>query len=71
MPVIAILGAGSGMGLAIGKIFGRHGYRVALLSRNPAKQEPLVTELATPASSQLPFRPTSATAGRSRPDSQR
>jgi NAD(P)-dependent dehydrogenase (short-subunit alcohol dehydrogenase family) len=47
MPVIAILGAGSGMGLAIGKIFGRHGYRVALLSRNPAKQEPLVTELAT------------------------
>jgi len=47
MPVIAILGAGPGMGLAIAKIFGRHGYRVALLSRNLAKQEPLVTELAT------------------------
>src|SRR5882724_8781833 len=26
--------------------FGAHGYRVALLSRHPAKQEPLVTELA-------------------------
>jgi NAD(P)-dependent dehydrogenase (short-subunit alcohol dehydrogenase family) len=47
MPVIAILGAGPGMGLAIAKTFGGHGYRVALLSRNPAKQNPLVTELAT------------------------
>ena len=47
MPVIAILGAGPGMGLAIAKTFGAHGYRVGLLSRNPAKQEPLVTELAT------------------------
>ena len=47
MPVIAILGAGPGMGLAIAKTFGAHGYRVALLSRNPAKQEPLVIELAT------------------------
>jgi NAD(P)-dependent dehydrogenase (short-subunit alcohol dehydrogenase family) len=47
MPVIAILGAGPGMGLAIAKRFGAHGYRVALLSRDPAKQEALVTELAT------------------------
>src|SRR2546428_12154545 len=47
MPLIAILGAGPGMGLAIAKTFGAHGYRVGLLSRNPAKQEPLVTELAT------------------------
>jgi len=47
MPVIAIVGAGPGMGLAIAKTFGAHGYRVALLSRNPAKQEPLVSELAT------------------------
>jgi len=46
MPVIAILGAGPGMGLAIAKTFGAHGYRVALLSRHPAKQEPLVAELA-------------------------
>src|SRR5438132_697386 len=47
MPVIAILGAGPGMGLAIAKTFGARGYRVALLSRNPAKQERLVAELAT------------------------
>ena len=47
MPVIAILGAGPGMGLAIAKMFGRHGYRVALLSRDPAGQEPLVSELST------------------------
>src|SRR5258705_8928258 len=47
MSVIAILGAGPGMGRAIAKTFGAHGYRVGLLSRNPAKQEPLVTELAT------------------------
>jgi len=47
LPVIAILGAGPGLGLAIARTFGRHGYRVALLSRNPAKLEPLVTELAT------------------------
>src|SRR5439155_1192788 len=42
MPVIAIVGAGPGMGLAIAKTFGARGYRVALLSRNPAKQERLV-----------------------------
>jgi len=46
MPVIAILDAGPGMGLAIAKTFGAHGYRVALLSRHSATQEPLVTELA-------------------------
>ena len=47
MPVIAILGAGPGMGLAIARTFGGHGYRVALLSRDPANQKPLVTELST------------------------
>ena len=46
MPVIAIIGAGPGMGLAIAKTFGAQGYKVALLSRNPAKQEPLLTALA-------------------------
>src|SRR5258706_2088660 len=35
------------MGLAIAKMFGAHGYRVALLSRSLATQEPLVAELAT------------------------
>jgi NAD(P)-dependent dehydrogenase (short-subunit alcohol dehydrogenase family) len=46
MPVIAIIGAGPGMGLAIARIFGAQGYKVALLSRSPAKLEPLVAELA-------------------------
>ena len=46
MPVIAIIGAGPGMGLAIAKTFGAQGYKVALLSRNPAKQEPLLAALA-------------------------
>ena len=34
-PVIAIIGAGPGMGLAIAKTFGAHGFKVALLSRSP------------------------------------
>jgi NAD(P)-dependent dehydrogenase (short-subunit alcohol dehydrogenase family) len=33
------------MGQAIGKLFGKHGYKVALLSRDPAKLEPIVAEL--------------------------
>jgi NAD(P)-dependent dehydrogenase (short-subunit alcohol dehydrogenase family) len=46
VPVIAIIGAGPGMGLAIARTFGTQGYKVALLSRNPANQHPLVTQLA-------------------------
>jgi NAD(P)-dependent dehydrogenase (short-subunit alcohol dehydrogenase family) len=46
MSVIAILGAGRGMGQAIGKLFGKQGFKVALLSRDPAKLEPIVAELA-------------------------
>jgi NAD(P)-dependent dehydrogenase (short-subunit alcohol dehydrogenase family) len=34
------------MGLPIAKSFGAQGHKVALLSRNPGKQEPLVTTLA-------------------------
>ena len=45
MSVIAILGAGQGLGQAIGKLFGQNGHKVALLSRDPAKLEPLVGEL--------------------------
>jgi NAD(P)-dependent dehydrogenase (short-subunit alcohol dehydrogenase family) len=55
MPVIAILGAGPGLGLAIAKTFGARGYRVALLSRNSAKQERLVAELATHGIIAAPF----------------
>lgn len=46
MSVIAILGAGQGMGQAIGKLFGQQGYKVALLSRDPARLTPIVADLA-------------------------
>ncbi|MGW0433059.1 SDR family NAD(P)-dependent oxidoreductase [Micromonospora sp. NPDC003197] len=47
MPTIAIVGAGPGLGLSIAKVFGGHGYQVALISRNRDKLDALVTELAT------------------------
>jgi NADP-dependent 3-hydroxy acid dehydrogenase YdfG len=34
MPVIGIVGAGPGLGLSIARVFGRHGYHAALISRN-------------------------------------
>lgn len=46
MSVIAIIGAGQGMGLALANTFGEKGFKVALLSRTPSKLEPLVQELA-------------------------
>jgi NADP-dependent 3-hydroxy acid dehydrogenase YdfG len=46
MPVLAIVGAGPGLGFAIAKTFGANGYKVGMFSRNPAKLQPLVAELA-------------------------
>ncbi|QZH60922.1 SDR family oxidoreductase [Mycolicibacterium farcinogenes] len=46
MSTIAIVGAGSGMGLAIAKVFGAKGFQVALLARNSANLDHLVSELA-------------------------
>ncbi|MFE6900069.1 SDR family NAD(P)-dependent oxidoreductase [Streptomyces sp. NPDC057717] len=46
MPTIAIVGAGPGLGLSIAKVFGGHGFDVALISRNKAKLDALVAELA-------------------------
>lgn len=46
MPTIAIIGAGPGMGLAIARTFGAHGFRVALLSRSQDKLDTLVELLA-------------------------
>lgn len=37
MPVIAIVGAGPGLGLAIARAFGTQGFNVALVSRSPKK----------------------------------
>ncbi|WP_033341525.1 SDR family NAD(P)-dependent oxidoreductase [Catenuloplanes japonicus] len=36
MPTLAIVGAGPGLGASLARRFGRDGYRVALISRNPA-----------------------------------
>jgi NAD(P)-dependent dehydrogenase (short-subunit alcohol dehydrogenase family) len=47
MPVLAIVGAGPGLGLAIGKIFGKRGFKVALISRSREKLESLVRQLAS------------------------
>ncbi|MDQ4113333.1 MAG: SDR family oxidoreductase [Actinomycetota bacterium] len=41
MPTIAIVGAGAGMGQAIARVFGAHGYSVALIARTPAKVQAL------------------------------
>ncbi|MFI7228746.1 SDR family NAD(P)-dependent oxidoreductase [Nonomuraea angiospora] len=45
MPTIAIVGAGSGMGLAIARTFGGRGFDVALIARTKDKLESLVAQL--------------------------
>ena len=47
MPVIAIVGAGPQLGLALARTFGTKGYKVALVSRHPAGQDSLIGALAT------------------------
>lgn len=46
MPTIAIVGAGPGLGLAVGRTFGAHGFNVALIARNQTKLEALTTQLS-------------------------
>jgi NADP-dependent 3-hydroxy acid dehydrogenase YdfG len=46
MPAIAIVGAGTGLGASIAKVFGAHDYRVALISRNKENLNVLVAQLA-------------------------
>ncbi|RQH04909.1 SDR family NAD(P)-dependent oxidoreductase [Paraburkholderia dinghuensis] len=45
--VIAVLGAGPGIGLAVARKFGHEGYQVALLARNAAKLDGFVSTLAS------------------------
>lgn len=45
MPVIAIVGAGPGLGLSIARIFGHRGFAVALVARNEGKLDGLVAQL--------------------------
>ncbi|WP_433344870.1 SDR family NAD(P)-dependent oxidoreductase [Micromonospora sp. CA-111912] len=47
MPTIAVVGAGPGMGLAIARTFGSHGFDVALLSRSQTNLDAHATTLAT------------------------
>jgi NAD(P)-dependent dehydrogenase (short-subunit alcohol dehydrogenase family) len=45
MPVIAIIGAGPGMGLSIARRFGAEGFQVALVFRTKEKVEALAAQL--------------------------
>ncbi|MFD9499171.1 SDR family NAD(P)-dependent oxidoreductase [Streptomyces sp. NPDC060035] len=46
MPTIAIVGAGPGLGLSIAKVFGGHGFDVALISRSQDNLDGLAKQLA-------------------------
>ena len=46
MPVIAIIGAGPGLGAAVARRFGREGFAVALIARDQSKLDALAAELA-------------------------
>jgi NAD(P)-dependent dehydrogenase (short-subunit alcohol dehydrogenase family) len=45
MSVIAIIGAGPGLGAAVARRFGREGFSIALISRTQSKLDALVAEL--------------------------
>lgn len=45
MPAIAIVGAGPGLGLSIGKVFGGHGFDIALIARDETRLAEFTTEL--------------------------
>jgi len=46
VPVIAIIGAGPGLGAAVARRFGHEGFSIALISRNQSKLDTMVAELA-------------------------
>ncbi|WP_104089310.1 SDR family oxidoreductase [Cryobacterium sp. N19] len=47
MPVIAIIGAGPGLGAAVARRFGLEGFSIALIARNPSKLDAMAAELTT------------------------
>ncbi|MDN8548532.1 SDR family NAD(P)-dependent oxidoreductase [Microbacterium sp. NM3R9] len=47
MPVIAIIGAGPGLGAAVARRFGREGFSVALIARDRSKLDTMVAELSS------------------------
>jgi NADP-dependent 3-hydroxy acid dehydrogenase YdfG len=46
VPVIAIIGAGPGLGAAVARRFGREGFSIALISRDQAKLDTMAAELS-------------------------
>jgi NAD(P)-dependent dehydrogenase (short-subunit alcohol dehydrogenase family) len=46
VPTIAIVGAGPGLGLSIAKLFGDHGFTVALIARSKDHRDTQVAQLA-------------------------
>ena len=46
MPVLAIIGAGPGLGAAVARRFGREGFSIALVSRDQSKLHTMAAELA-------------------------
>ncbi|CAN5337287.1 SDR family NAD(P)-dependent oxidoreductase [soil metagenome] len=46
MPVIAIVGAGSGLGASIARVFGKNGFQVALVARSQKKLDEIAAQLA-------------------------
>jgi NAD(P)-dependent dehydrogenase (short-subunit alcohol dehydrogenase family) len=45
VPVIAIIGAGPGLGAAVARRFGREGFSIALISRDQSKLDAMAAEL--------------------------
>ena len=45
MPVIAIIGAGPGLGAAVARRFGHEGFSIALISRNQSKLDDMAAQL--------------------------
>lgn len=46
MKTIAIIGAGPGLGFSLSKTFGRHGFRIAMVSRTQEKLDQYAVELS-------------------------
>ncbi len=46
MPVLATIGAGPGLGASVAHAFGREGFAIALIARNPDKLDALTQQLA-------------------------
>ena len=46
MPAIALVAAGARLGLSLGKVFGGHGFDVALIARSPERLDELTEKLA-------------------------